>query len=327
MIDMREYPELQVWEGCDPAVVKAIAHFKDRWGPYSASSRRYPIVGLIRDLIDPAVADFSMRLPKRYLGQAMPGCGTAASFSETARVLGLDAMVRFQRECLRKLLHFVDKHAASDERIIATFESLIELTFGCACKLPKKSKTSVQGINLNAERKQGFCRLCGKLTEFSAFITHKRWGAEDHISDEHDHLRLSHLYCTEHRPRKIDGTWNAEHKRAKRNKDSFDLELRRLSVQSSKPANPQAKSGNPAIDLYIRDYLAREMLQPADRAELRSEARRMVDAKLSDRKKQIAMMLASGLNQSEIARALGVSRQAVSKTVTSIPAAYLLGGS
>lgn len=178
--------------------------------------------------------------------------------------------------------------------------------------------------SVNAERVKGFCCLCGNLTELSAFLENGDWASQD---DTEYTLRLSSQYCAEHRPRRIDGTWNATHKRAKRSQEHFDEELRRLSWQSCKPAKPQARSGNLATDLYIHNFVAREALLPADRAELRDEARRMVDSKLSDRKKQIAMMLASGFNQSEIARTLGITRQAVSKAVASIPAAYLLGGS
>ncbi len=68
----------------------------------------------------------------------------------------------------------------------------------------------------------------------------------------------------------------------------------------------------------------RQTLQPADKAELRNQARLMVDSRLSDRKKQMLMLQWSGLNQSEIARRLGIERQAVSKALASIPAMFQL---
>jgi DNA-binding NarL/FixJ family response regulator len=67
-----------------------------------------------------------------------------------------------------------------------------------------------------------------------------------------------------------------------------------------------------------------QTLQPADEAELRNRARLMVDSKLSDRKKQILMLQRAGFNQSDIARRLGIERQAVSKSIASIPQIFRL---
>ncbi|MXS85627.1 hypothetical protein ABO04_06835 [Nitrosomonas sp. HPC101] len=61
-----------------------------------------------------------------------------------------------------------------------------------------------------------------------------------------------------------------------------------------------------------------QTVQPADKGELRNQARLMVDSKLSDRKKQILILQWSGLNQSEIARKLGIERQAVLKALKSL---------
>lgn len=54
-------------------------------------------------------------------------------------------------------------------------------------------------------------------------------------------------------------------------------------------------------------------------AELRNLARRIVDKRLTDRKKAIIMMIASGQNQSQVAEALGIERQAVFKALATIP--------
>lgn len=78
------------------------------------------------------------------------------------------------------------------------------------------------------------------------------------------------------------------------------------------------------VDSYFFHYVAGQTFQPADKAELRNQARLMVDSKLSDRKKQMLMLQWSGLNQSEIARKLGIERQAVSKALASIPAMFHL---
>lgn len=318
MVDMKNDPTIVIWEGCDPTVSEAIDQFEDRWRPYSASSRRYPIVGLIQELIDPAVAAYTATLPQRYLGH-IPGAGTGVSFSGIIRLVGLDAMVRMQRQLLRQFIKTEDTQTPKDRRFVATLESLIGLVWDCACKRPVKSK--VRDTRLNGERLQGFCRFCGSLAELTSFAG----GSDDPKADDpEEKLRLSSLYCLDHRPKLPSGAWNPVYRQARRSLAQFDLELARLSQQCAKPATAQVKSGDQQVDSYFFHYVAGQTLQPADKAELRNQARLMVDSKLSDRKKQMLMLQWSGLNQSEIARKLGIERQAVSKALAAIPAIFRL---
>ena len=315
---MKNDPTIVIWEGCDPTVSEAIEQFEDRWRPYSASSRRYPIVGLIQELIDPAVAAYTATLPQRYLGH-IPGAGTGVSFSGIIRLVGLDAMVRMQRQLLRQFIKTEDTQTPKDRRFVATLESLIGLVWDCACKRPVKSK--VRDTRLNGERLQGFCRFCGSLAELTSFAG----GSDDPKADDpEEKLRLSSLYCLDHRPKLPSGAWNPVYRQARRSLAQFDLELARLSQQCAKPATAQVKSGDQQVDSYFFHYVAGQTLQPADKAELRNQARLMVDSKLSDRKKQMLMLQWSGLNQSEIARKLGIERQAVSKALAAIPAIFRL---
>ncbi len=318
MVDMKNDPTIVIWEGCDPTVSEAIEQFEGRWRPYSASSRRYPIVGLIQELIDPAVAAYTATLPQRYLGH-IPGAGTGVNFSGIIRLVGLDAMVRMQRQLLRQFIKTEDRQTPKDRRFVATLESLIGLVWDCACKRPTKSK--VRDTRLNGERLQGFCRFCGSLAELTSFAG----GSDDPKADDpEEKLRLSSLYCLDHRPKLPSGAWNPVYRQARRSLAQFDLELARLSQQCAKPATAQVKSGDQLVDSYFFHYVAGQTLQPADKAELRDQARLMVDSKLSDRKKQMLMLQWSGFNQSEIARKLGIERQAVSKALASIPAMFCL---
>ncbi|HBN8042990.1 TPA: LuxR family transcriptional regulator [Pseudomonas aeruginosa] len=315
---MKNDPTIVIWEGCDPTVSEAIEQFEDRWRPYSASSRRYPIIGLIQELIDPAVAAYTATLPQRYLGH-IPGAGTGVSFSGIIRLVGLDAMVRMQRQLLRQFIKTEDTQTPKDRRFVATLESLIGLVWDCACKRPVKSK--VRDTRLNGERLQGFCRFCGSLAELTSFAG----GSDDPKADDpEEKLRLSSLYCLDHRPKLPSGAWNPVYRQARRSLAQFDLELARLSQQCAKPATAQVKSGDQLVDGYFFHYVAGQTLQPADKAALRNQARLMVDSKLSDRKKQMLMLQWSGLNQSEIARKLGIERQAVSKALAAIPAMFRL---
>lgn len=318
MVDMKNDQTIVIWEGCDPTVSEAIEQFEDRWRPYSASSRRYPIVGLLQELIDPAVAAYTATLPQRYLGH-IPGAGTGVGLSGIIRLVGLDAMVRMQRQLLRQFIKTEDRQTPRDRRFVATLESLIGLVWDCACKRPVKSK--VRDTRLNGERLQGFCRFCGSLAELTSFAG----GSDDPKADDpEERLRLSSLYCLDHRPKLPSGAWNPVYRQARRSLAQFDLELARLSQQCAKPATAQVKSGDQLVDSYFFHYVAGQTLQPADKAELRNQARLMVDSKLSDRKKQMLMLQWSGLNQSEIARKLGIERQAVSKALASIPAMFRL---
>lgn len=318
MVDMKNDPTIVIWEGCDPTVSEAIEQFKDRWRPYSASSRRYPIVGLLQELIDPAVAAYTATLPQRYLGH-IPGAGTGVGLSGIIRLVGLDAMVRMQRQLLRQFIKTEDRQTPRDRRFVATLESLIGLVWDCACKRPVKSK--VRDTRLNGERLQGFCRFCGSLAELTSFAG----GSDDPKADDpEEKLRLSSLYCLDHRPKLPSGAWNPVYRQARRSLAQFDLELARLNQQCAKPATAQVKSGDQLVDSYFFHYVAGQTLQPADKAELRNQARLMVDSKLSDRKKQMLMLQWSGLNQSEIARKLGIERQAVSKALAAIPAMFRL---
>lgn len=318
MVDMKNDPTIVIWEGCDPTVSEAIEQFEDRWRPYSASSRRYPIVGLIQELIDPAVAAYTATLPQRYLGH-IPGAGTGVGLSGIIQLVGLDAMVRMQRQLLRQFIKTEDRQTPRDRRFVATLESLIGLVWDCACKRPVKSK--VRDTRLNGERLQGFCRFCGSLAELTSFAG----GSDDPKADDpEEKLRLSSLYCLDHRPKLPSGAWNPVYRQARRSLAQFDLELARLNQQCAKPATAQVKSGDQLVDSYFFHYVAGQTLQPADKAELRNQARLMVDSKLSDRKKQMLMLQWSGLNQSEIARKLGIERQAVSKALAAIPAMFRL---
>lgn len=318
MVDMKNDPTIVIWEGCDPTVSEAIEQFEDRWRPYSASSRRYPIVGLLQELIDPAVAAYTATLPQRYLGH-IPGAGTGVSFSGIIRLVGLDAMVRMQRQLLRQFIKTEDRQTPRDRRFVATLESLIGLVWDCACKRPVKSK--VRDTRLNGERLQGFCRFCGSLAELTSFAG----GSDDPKADDpEEKLRLSSLYCLDHRPKLPSGAWNPVYRQARRSLAQFDLELARLNQQCAKPATAQVKSGDQLVDSYFFHYVAGQTLQPGDKAELRNQARLMVDSKLSDRKKQMLMLQWAGLNQSEIARKLGIERQAVSKALAAIPAMFRL---
>lgn len=236
------------------------------------------------------------------------------AFSAIMKLVGFPAMIRLQRQLLRAFVLTHDQQSKKDRCFIATLETLIELVM--ACKRKKPSSEDVGG--LNNQRLKGFCRFCGSQAELASFAT----GEGQRDPDEH--LRLSNLYCTTHRPKTHDGSWNPAYRQAKRAVAQFDLELARLSRQCAIRAEPKAKSGDELVDAYIFRYMLSRTLHLADEAELRNLARLMVDVKLTDRRKQILVLQKFGFNQSEIARRLEIERQAVSKALRSIPDCFRL---
>lgn len=320
---------ITIWEGCSPILTDAIRQFEERWQPYSMSSRRYPILRLIEKIIDPAAATYIETLPTSYAGY-IPGAGTGVGLSEIIRLVGFEATLRIQRQLLRQFIKTTEHKKPADECFIATLESLIELIWDCALKRPKRS-TLTKGVNLNAQRRHGFCELCGNQTEFSVFMA----TVEDHCINDIElqnlkKLELSHQYCEEHRPKRADGTWNPTYRQAKRSFSQFKIELKRINHQCAHPDRLNAKSGDKLIDRYFFQLMSPLLITPADKAELRNLARRMVDSKLSDTKKKMLVLKRSGFSQAEIGKRIlnakqqPMTRQAVSKALASVRKEFIL---
>lgn len=317
MVDMKITP----WEGCDFTVAAAINVFVERSSPYSTFSRRYPILRLIQELIDPAVAAYKNSLPlshKDYIS------GADIGFSELIKKVGLNVVAQAQRLLLRNFVLTVNRQTSLDQCLIATIETLIELVSECASKRPKKSSPA-KGVTINSQRKLGFCEFCGNQTEFSKFITEiSEYAAKDNEFPYHGKLVFSDRYCSNHRPRLANGQWNPLYRQGKRSIEQFNQELLRLRRQCAKPSKANANSGNKLVDYYFLEWMSGKNLMPVDIADLRNIARFMTDSKLSDTKKKILALIHQGFNQSEVAQILTnnynlpVTRQAVSKTLKSL---------
>jgi hypothetical protein len=329
MVDMKKAPKIVIWENCDHHISAAIRQFEELWQPYSVSSRRYPILRLIKEVLDHAVNSYIKTLPANYTGY-LPGAAVGVPFSEIVRLVGLEAMVRMQRQLLRQFIKTEDQQTTRDLCFVATLESLIGLVWCCACKSPKRS-TSQKGVNLNKQRKHGFCEFCGNMTEFATFMaTVEENRINNSELEDHKKLELSHQYCSEHRPKLVTGEWNPLYRQAKRSLAKFNIELARLTHQCANRSIPNALSDDELIDNYFFQLMLRLTLQSADEDELRNLARRMVDSKLSDAKKKMLILKQLGFNQTEIgqrilnAKQQPITRQAVSKALASVRKDFLL---
>lgn len=313
---------VQVWAGCAPVVSSAIARFSGQWGPYSSRSKKYAIFLLLREVIDPAVRNYASQLPANHFGLVVgvPGLSTEQGVGALTQRYGFGLIGSCMREALRRFLKLSECQSAEDVTFVATIETLIELMICCASKRPQTSKAR-DHESLNAQRQeQPLCALCGRPTELDDYLRNGTWPSLDNAQAS-DKLRLSSRYCSEHRPM-VDGVWNASYKRAMRSKARFEVELTRLSRQSCKLSLPMVSTGHRLVDQYVWNYVGHLALYPDERSDLRKHARRMVEINITDRKKQIIMLHALGHNQSEVARQLKMSRQAVSKALKSIPSEF-----
>ena len=350
---MKKTETIAVWPECDPQLAAAIDAFSQSWGPYSAESRSHSIFRLMRELIDPAWNDLQVRFPgfqsslmdrawndyqherfgyepeffilevetpaqrlDREKQASMPCAGKIHGkyvLSEFARHHGFAALERFlQLLCPGSEWSYFPPTQC--------FDSLRVLAQACRNKKSKKKMwgDGNDGGDVNARRahRRPACRLCGAQTVLVAYLDGAKWPNE-----AKHHLRLSAFYCAVHRP-KAPGSKlvRAKYFQAKRSQSEFDLELGRMERQLiGRRSMPWARSGNELVDRYILRFVAHHLHDSIDSdSKVRDEARKMVDIKITDRKKKIVMLLASGLNQSQAAEQLGITRQTVSKDLQSI---------
>lgn len=248
--------------------------------------------------------------------------------SELARYHGFGVLDDF--------LRLVARHIGVD--LVPSIDSLRELALACRNKKAKR----ISGTDISVSRYATICRFCENQTEAAAYPDgNAPWQMDLKDSDDPSRRpRLSAVYCSEHRPktRRRDSEVNKIYRAAirKNNQAAFDKELERLDRQSwAGASSPKAKSGNRLVDEFMwrlwrlaaHENLMHEQ-QPAGKGVLvealtKREARLLVKNKVSDRKKEIVVLLADGHNQAAVARTLGIkSRQAVSKALQSIPNKY-----
>jgi hypothetical protein len=334
--------ESTVWDGCTPRVAASIRRLTESWGPYSTKSRRYPLYGLFGEVIGPAWSAYIASLPARHVGRRQ-----AAEFDLTtaARDLGFDglrqglekiARAAYSQEgqCdIKKAPSFKSGRMATatirpsrktnNFVFTQTLESLIELADRCSAKGPR---STIAVDNVNALRGGVYCHFCGQETEVRSYLNADPAFREANWPHDHGTLvpSLSSKYCIGHRPRNHDGSWNPEYKRAKRAGEKFQLEARRLTHQSTSISIRLASSGNVAVDDFYLDVIKQKLLYPDEKTELRNHANQLVRHKVSDRKKFIVTLRTAGFTQKEISQRCGISQQAVSKALKSLPAVYRL---
>lgn len=325
-------PSILIWEGCDPFITEAIRQLQGRWRPSSTGSSRHTL-RLMKEFVDPAIAACAERFPRQQIA-FLPGVKDDWSFSNTIRKVGLSKMVILQRSLLNQYRFIPSTNFPQHNEFLATLETLIGLTDACLRKENRKNpeiknreKKRAKNTPLNNTRNKGYCRFCGAPAEFTDFTDDNNnqtdiYPSSNLFEDKQKTLRLSHKYCLDHRPKLPSGKWNLAYQKAKRSEPEFNLELNRLYLQSTTLQTPCAGSGNILVDSYIYHYVRLHAFRPGDEAEIRHHARMLVNARLSDRKKSIALLQRYSFSQSETARKLGIPRQHVSRDLQAIPEIY-----
>ncbi|WP_323018027.1 hypothetical protein [Castellaniella sp.] len=241
----------------------------------------------------------------------------------------------YRMDRLERFLFFVQRTSPSkhsqtlaDQAVIETIDVLRHLAEACSLKLPKRRPDR----RLTNRHQSSVCRFCGHPTEAADF--HAR-GSEA-LRGLPDNTRLSAKYCSRHKSKgPTSPAMRLAYQRAKRSEGAFSAELKRLHSQSiGGHTATYARSGNPLVDEFIRMLVAQRKLHHEEQTTneavqsldgpLHAEARKLVDWRMTDRKKEIVALLAQGLNQSQVAATLNTSRQAVSKALQAIPDEYRL---
>ena len=335
---------ITIWERCDPRLASAITTFFQKWEPYSTQSKRYSIFGLLRECIDPAWAALSSDF-QSLNHEALNRIWVQFGKDQGHELRPLDTYsfsalaIRLHFDNLDLLIKMIGHNVADQDdgnSILPSLDTLRELAVACRRKKPKRDS----GRKIIPFRDRAICRYCNMPTELAEQAANKKRALHKEKQDPKNQKNvilstLSALYCSNHRSKEaFSDSVRSEYFKAKRSQRSFDKELERLDWQSwAGTKNAGAKSGNALIDQFIwrLSMLLRLTYEQQDfdqddilESNLRLEARKLVDKCITDRKKEIVALLASGINQSEVARHLGIKRQAVSKALQSIPNEYRL---
>jgi hypothetical protein len=220
---------------------------------------------------------------------------------------------------------------SSNSEVYPAFDTLRD--FAVACHRKHTQRALMPSI----------CEFCEAPTELSAGVP----SFAKKPKNPSGQLHLSALFCTFHRPSvsKISESPSSpvrsHYRKERRNKPEFDIELYRLDRHARgwssdmRPSEMCRSKGceeikEELVNEYISRLVAYKMNAMQDYKErinfqeigIRLVARDLLYRKITDIKKIIMMLLASGLNQTAIAKKLKLGKQAVSKALLSVPAEY-----
>jgi hypothetical protein len=335
-----EQHRIKIWPECSPVIAEAIELFSDKWKPYSTRSRLHSIYSLVKELIDPAWKIYIASLPSNFAGRML---SENIVFSDAARSQEFRDLEHQLKQIgnsfssLSKTTYNIKagSHSYQDpkeigiqgapvyfDKIDAEFSATIDTLYGFAMDCANKYPQKIPAERLNAKRvlrSSHICKFCGEITQLEEHIQKTPRSVAKDI--DKTKLRLSAKYCENHRSRLDDNTANPVYRTALRQAAKFTHELTRLERQSWSTTELRAGANDLEIDIFLLNIVAQNALYPLE-DKLRDKARELVVKKISDRKKRIVIMHASGFKQIRIAEILNISPQAVNKALHSVPASY-----
>jgi hypothetical protein len=301
---------IEIWDGCAPAIATAVEVFCDRWGPYSTKSSTRSIFKLFEEVIEPAWNEYVSALPSSYSGNQLCQDLKLGQLARTAGFQTVEGIIATILRRLRSQSGNVEyaKHDYAHEFEV-TLDTMQVIIRACYTKRPKKRKGRSNRVHNET------CQYCGEDTELKAQskLNYESEGAS----------RLSAKFCSQHRPKFSDGTRNSEYLRAARHAEEYQNEVSRMQLQAASMSKPNAQTGDVFLDLFYFKLLSSRATYPNETPFINNQARTITHERVNDRKKRMIMMRASGFSLSTIANAVGAkSRQAVSKAIASIPSEY-----
>jgi Homeodomain-like domain len=321
--EVSQQAKIPIHEGCDPRVAAAINRFARKLD--RSKSRCYSIYTLMSETIDGAWRDYIASLPDDYAGKALCESQILSVMAEQIGLFSLHSTFTFivgavgkchatassQNNGLKDALHATSKASLQPihGKFLATVSSLRELVSVAELKKPQR----ISAGRLNARRLKPHCELCGDPSELATAINGKTWPYDN----PNGRANLSSRYCSSHRPRNHDGSWNPAYRRALRSKAKFDSEIVRVEHHTSNLRSIDAAKRKGIEDPFLWALSRTLKLYLFEDERCRNVARFLVDSRIDIRKKQMIVLLVAGFSQSDIARKLKISRQAVSKAVSS----------
>lgn len=310
---MAESLRIKAWDHCAAGVASAVETLCKQWEPYSKESRQHSLDGLFARLIVPAFSAYLATLPAHHRGRNLfPN----NSFSELVRQHeGFDLVEKVLHTYLRQFI----KTNVQDLQFQETLETLRVLARACKAKRPKKPGPKKSESTKTSRAYAEYCEFCGTHTEVAA----REKGKTVPGYDANSNARLSGKYCWDHRPKFVDGSRNPRYLLALRHQPAFETELKRLTWQARSMSKPNAETGDPHLDLFYFRVLEHLAVYPSDTSLLRSEARRLIEWNVSDKKKRIVAMRSGQSSLDAIAKKVGLkNRQAVAKALASTQSMY-----
>lgn len=314
MVDMKKILSKRRENFCDSAIRHATATYLESMKNRPSRGRPISHPKKLKIIVDPAWNSYVENLD---VCQELQTTLMSFSPSEFVRKNGFFKMENWCIDTIR-LFNSVTLNSSSNPALFGLKDTIAELrSFALECRLIQRTFEPVapcqQSRDFNTKQAKWFCKDCGDLTEFSRYIQDEaEWGKYDE-----DLRRPSKTYCETHRPLlQEDQTTNSLHKKVARSHQTFEIELARLERQSSSWKKLIAGSGCHYIDEFFRVIIEKNTLYSDDESRLRDIARKLVDNRISDNKKRIMVLYRYGKNQSEIARMLKISRQAISKSIS-----------